>query len=181
MERRQRDAGATFDERDGWLLPVELPGEAEHLTRVGIGDLSHLGKFEIIGDRPGEASDLAVYEIRPGRSLVLCPYAACAWHRERLAAQAGRMLDVTAAFSVLGVVGPQAPALMRRLTDLHRFPASGTVAHVHSHVLERGGGYWVVFPQEYGHYLWDVAVDAAKPFGGGPVGVDAVRRAGAPA
>jgi hypothetical protein len=24
------------------------------------------------------------------------------------------------------------------------------------------------FPQEYGHYLWQVVVDAAEPLGGGP-------------
>ncbi len=39
-------------------------------------------------------------------------------------------------------------------------------------MLERGGGYWILFPQEYGHYLYEVAVDRAEPLGGGPVGVD---------
>ena len=64
---------------------------------------------------------------------------------------------------------------MRRLTHLHEFPASGDVSRTSPpHVLERDGGYWIVFPQEYGHYLWEVAVDAAEPFGGGPVGVDAI-------
>jgi len=26
MERAQRDAGARFEERDGWLVPVSIPG-----------------------------------------------------------------------------------------------------------------------------------------------------------
>ena len=63
---------------------------------------------------------------------------------------------------------------MRRLTHLPAFPASGDVSHVTAHVLEHDGAFWIVFPQEYGHYLWEVAVDAAEPFGGGPVGVDAI-------
>jgi sarcosine oxidase gamma subunit len=30
--------------------------------------------------------------------------------------------------------------------------------------------YRLVFGQEFGHYLWEVAVDAAEPLGGGPGG-----------
>jgi glycine cleavage system aminomethyltransferase T len=176
MERRQRDAGATFEERDGWLLPVELPGEAGHLDRVGIADLSHLGKIEVLGAEPDEQRDAAMYQIRPGRSLVLCPFADCSPLRERLAATADRVLDMTAAYAILALAGPESPTVLRRLTDLERLPASGSVAHVHAHVLERDGAFWIVFPQEYGHYLWEAAVDAAEPFGGGPVGVDAVLR-----
>ena len=91
------------------------------------------------------------------------------------------MLDQTGALSILAIVGPEAATVLRRLTHLHRLPASGDVAHVGAHVLEQEGGYWIVFPQEYGHYLWKVAVDAAEPFGGGPVGVDAAVREGAAA
>ena len=32
IERAQRDLGATFEERDGWLVPVSIPGEEAHLT-----------------------------------------------------------------------------------------------------------------------------------------------------
>ena len=52
--------------------------------------------------------------------------------------------------------------MLRRLTHLHDLPASGDVAHVGAHVLEQDGGFWIVFPQEYGHYLWEVAIDAAS-------------------
>ena len=45
LERRFREAGATFEERDGWLVPVRVPGEAEHLAAAGIADLSHLTKL----------------------------------------------------------------------------------------------------------------------------------------
>jgi hypothetical protein len=67
---------------------------------------------------------------------------------------------------------------MRRLTHLHSFPASGDVSHVTAHVALYPDGYLILFPQEYGHYLWEVAVDAAEQFGGGPAGVDAIERRG---
>ncbi len=52
IDRAQRDLGASFEERDGWLVPISIPGEAEH-TAVGVADVSHLTKLEL---RPaGEA------------------------------------------------------------------------------------------------------------------------------
>jgi hypothetical protein len=63
------------------------------------------------------------------------------------------------------------------MTHLHHFPSGGEVAHITAHVLERRGSYWIIAPQEYGHYLWEVAVDRCQPFGGGPVGLDAYERA----
>jgi len=77
------------------------------------------------------------------------------------------------ALAVLALAGPEAKTVLRRLTHLHHFPAGGEVAHITAHVLEQDGAYWIVFAQEYGHYLWDVAVDRASALGGGPVGVDA--------
>ena len=181
MERRQRDAGAHFEERHGWLIPVSIPGEAERVARVGIADLSHLGKFEVRGaGAPVDGGEAAVwYQVTPRRAIALCPSTQTGWLRDRLERSFPFVLDLTGALAILAVVGPQAPSVVRRLTHLHHFPASGPVAHVPAHVLERDGGYWLVFPQEYGHYLWEVAVDAAEPFGGGPVGVDAMERGGA--
>lgn len=183
MERRQRDAGATFAEREGWLVPVALPGEQEHLAAVGVADLSHLAKLELRTDpsQPGWTSLDATegglwYRVSPRRVLVLGLTAGAAAVRERLAAEAPvrLALDVTAQLGVLALAGPGAALLLRRLTHLHHFPSGGEVAHVTAHVLQRGDGYWIVFPQEYGHYLWEVAVDRAQPLGGGPVGVDAL-------
>jgi glycine cleavage system aminomethyltransferase T len=177
MERRQRDAGATFEERDGWLVPVSFPGEAERLGTVGIADLSHLGKIEVRGDGALEnGNGTTWYEIAPRRALVLCPYRDCYLLRRTLARRFDWVLDQTGALSILAIVGPEAASVLRRLTHLHDLPASGDVAHIGAHVLEQEGGYWIVFPQELGHYLWQVATDAATPFGGGPVGADAAIR-----
>jgi len=168
MERAQRDTGARFEERGGWLVPVSIPGEEDHVSSVGIADLSHLSKFEI---RPAlaaaEGGDAAVqYRISPRRSLVI---GASSTPRGAL------VLDLTGSLAILAIVGPEAETVIRRLTHLDHFPAGGEVAHITAHVLApRPETYWIVFPQEYGHYLWATAVDRAGPLGGGPIGVDAL-------
>ena len=178
MERAQREAGARFEERDGWLVPVAIPGEEEHLGAVGVADLSHLTKLEV---RPaGEPPELVTdrykpvwYAISPRRALVLGEAEGATAVQSQLSDRL--VLDVTAALGILAVVGPDAGTLIRRLTHLHRFPSGGEVAHITAHVLNPAPDtYWVVFPQEYGHYLWEVAVDRAQPLGGGPIGVDAL-------
>ncbi len=184
MDRRQRDAGATFEERDGWLVPVAIPGEGERLATVGIADLSHLGKLELAPSVAGGAIDdddaVAVHRISPRRTLLLCATARTAALHERLA-EHGAVLDVTASLGVLALVGPETETLVRRLTHLHEIPSSGELAHVNTvHLLARpGGGVMLVFPQEFGDYLWEVVVDRAEPLGGGPVGVDAIGGPGA--
>lgn len=178
MERRQRDAGGLFDERGGWLVPVSFPGEAERLEATGIADLSHLGAIEVRGEGDIQANEaIAVHRVRPGVQLVLCEPRDTFVLRSSLARRFPFVLDQSGAYAVLAVVGPRRDEVMRRLTHLHAFPASGPVAHVAAHVLERDGGFWIVFGQEYGHYLWDVAVQAAERVGGGPVGADAIGRA----
>lgn len=173
MEQRQREAGARFEERDGWLVPVAILGEEAYRDTVGVADLSHLTKFEIRPDAAVDAGSAAVhYRISPRRGLVLCEPSEAAGARSQLA---GRVLDVTGALGILVLRGPLARTLLARLTHLHDLPQGGEVAHVTAHVLAPGpDAYWIVFPQEYGHYLWEVAVDRAEPLGGGPVGVDAL-------
>jgi sarcosine oxidase gamma subunit len=54
---------------------------------------------------------------------------------------------------------------MRRLTDLDldSLPAVGAVAHVKAYVLrDDAETFRLFFPQEYGHYLAEVVVDAAE-------------------
>ncbi len=180
MERHQHEHGAAFAERDGWLVPVSFPGEADRLARVGLVDLSHLGKLEVRGEGPADESRdvIAWYPCRPDLAVVLCRARDAFLLRSTLARRFKLVLDQTGAWNILALVGPDATAVLRRLTHLHEFPASGPVAQVSAHIIERDGGYWIVFPQEYGHSLWEIAADAAEPFGGGPVGVGAITRAG---
>jgi len=176
LERHFRDAGATFAERDGWLVAVSVPDEQEHLAAVGVADLSHLTKLEIRPSAhvPSLATDCykVWYAISPRRALVLCEAHDAA--AVRSAVEGRFVLDVTAQVAIVAIIGPEAGTVLRRLTHLHHFPSGGEVAHVTAHVLEQGGGFWIVCPQEYGHYMADVALDRAGALGGGPVGVDAL-------
>ena len=175
MERRFREAGATFEERDGWLVPVSVPGEAEHLAAAGVADLSHLTKLEVRPAPAAAGAGIVTYAISPRRGLLLFTSGLANVVSEHVAG-APFVLDVTAQHGILAIVGPEAPTVLRRLTHLHRFPSGGEVAHISAYVLELApegdGGYWIVFGQEYGHYLYEVAVDRAAALGGGPVGID---------
>jgi glycine cleavage system aminomethyltransferase T len=173
MLRAQRDAGATLEARGGWLVPVSLPGEEEHLQRVGVADLSHVTKLEVrpAGDAPS-VDGVVWYPLSRRRALCFCHVPQLEAVRSALADRL--VVDLTGGLAILALAGPEARTLLRRLTHLHHFPSGGDVAHVTAHVLERPPGYWIVCPQEVGHHLWEVAVDRAAPLGGGPVGVDAL-------
>lgn len=172
IDRAQRDLGATFEKRGGWLVPVSIPGEERH-EAVKIADLSALTKVEVRpAGSPIEGEGIVWYAISQRRALVLCAPALGASVR----AQVGERfsLDVTGAYSVISITGPEADTVLRRMTHIHHFPSGGEIAHVQGHVLQRGGGYWVICAQELGQYVWEVAVDRASALGGGPVGVDAL-------
>jgi glycine cleavage system aminomethyltransferase T len=157
----------------GVVHPVAIPGEKDHAGVVGIADVSHLTKLEL---RPaGDAikgDGIVWYPISARRALVMCAPAVGASVREQVGERFS--LDVTSAYTVIAIVGPQADTVLRRMTHIDHFPSGGEIAHVQGHVLERDGGYWVICAQELGHYIWEVAVDRASALGGGPIGVDAL-------
>ena len=169
LERLYRAAGATFEKRDRWLVATAVPGEADRLRHVGIADLSHLGKLDV-RPAPRDVDGTTTYRLSPRRALVLFPTEA----RARVENGLPPAVDVTAAYAVLGVTGPEARALLGRLTHLHDFPCGGEVAHVTAHVLPSGDGYRLVVAQELGLYLAEVALKSAEALGGGLVGVDAL-------
>jgi glycine cleavage system aminomethyltransferase T len=180
-ERLFRAADAIFEERDGWLVATSVPREAEHAARVGIADLSHLGALDV---RPAPSTDLTgdgvtTYRLSPRRALVLYPQSARAAVGQQVGGEA-LVIDMTAAYTVLALTGPEARALVARLTHLHHFPSGGEIAHVTGHVLPAGSGYRVVVAQELGHYVAEVALDCAAALGGGLVGIDALPKDEAP-
>jgi glycine cleavage system aminomethyltransferase T len=169
MERRLRNLGAEFDVRDGWAVAVCVPGEERH--ELGVRDVTHAYVVAEGDDDAGAwiqfGDGVVGLRLASGRTFV-------ASHRE---GDAGRgnvpegFLDMTAAYAALEIEGPGAATAMRRLTalDLEGLPAVGSVAHVRAFVFRTGQErYLVFFPQEYGHYLWEVAVDTVEPLGGGP-------------
>ena len=156
MERRLREAGAQFSERDGWLVATRVPGEEDHVPKVR--DVTH--EFAVYeGETDEDVSGPLAVRLPAGKAFVAGDGAA------------EPLLDLTAAYAALEIVGNGASTVMRRMTDLDLddLPAVGALAHLRAWVFRpEAERYLVFFPQEYGHYLWEVAVDAAEPLGGGP-------------
>jgi sarcosine oxidase gamma subunit len=134
LTRRLREAGAEFEERDGWLVAVRVPGGEER--RLAIRDVTHVLAGHDWGTVPGTVPPLA-------------------------------------GLAALEIEGSGATTVLRRISELEldTLPAVGAVAHVRAWLFRTGEeAYRLVFEQEYGHYLWEVVVDAAEPLGGGPAG-----------
>lgn len=134
---------------------------------IELRDLSlALAKFEVRGELAGVAGEDLI-RITPRRGLVLGPFAESEALERRLRAAAVTVIDVTGALAALRIEAPDAATLMRRLTDLdlERLPAAGAVARVPAVVRGGGDAFELYWPQEYGHYLAEVVVDAAEGLG----------------
>jgi sarcosine oxidase gamma subunit len=142
-----------------WRSPLERG--LEHAPPE-IADLSLTGKLDVRGDLDSfDAKGVELVRITPERGLVLCDFTKTANVRARLADRF-LVVDLSAALAGLQLRGE---TLMRRLTDLDldSLPAVGAVAHVQAYVLrDDAETFRLFFPQEYGHYLAEVVVDAAE-------------------
>jgi glycine cleavage system aminomethyltransferase T len=203
MARDAAAAGARFEMRDGWEVAVAYADAAveERACRetVGFADVSHLGVLELQGD----LSSLEGVALQCGtavrhddawwcaatrtRAFVICAPAATARLREALTESfAGHVLDVTAGYGGLAIVGPLARETFARfcaldlrpsVTPVHAF-RPGSVARTPGYVLREGPErYLALFGAAVGSYLWEVVADAATNLGGRPVGVDALAEA----
>jgi hypothetical protein len=142
-----------------WRSPLE---RALADAPPGVRDISRTGKIEVCGEIAELRVDGAeAVWISPQRVLLLCDYDEVDAMRERIG-EGFLMIDVTAALAGLEVQGA---AVMRRLTDLDldELPAPGPIAHVQAIVLrDEGETFRFFFPQEYGHYVAEVVVDALE-------------------
>lgn len=130
-------------------------------VRHRLRDLSLDGKIEIRGDltlvEPGPGEELV--RLSPRRGLLLVdgdPLDAI----ERLRGRGVRAYDVTGALAGIELEGE---LLLRRLTDLdlNALPAAGGFARIGATVLrDEGERFRVYFPQELGHYVAEVVLDA---------------------
>ena len=142
-----------------WRSPLEralahAPAEMQDISRTGV--------LEVRGELDGlDADEAEVVRLTPDRALVLCPFEEAGRLRTRLAGARRSVVDLSAGWAGLQVQGE---ALMRRVTDLDldRLPAMGSLAHVHALVLRDGDTFRLYFPQEYGHSVAEVVVDAAE-------------------
>ena len=131
---------------------------------AGLTDLSlALAIFEV----RGHFGALAVGELIPftsTRGLVVAAAREAEAVETILREHVPSVLDRTGALAALRIERPDARTLLRRLTDLDLddLPAVGALARVRT--IVRGGGdrYDLFFPQEYGHYVATVVVDAAR-------------------
>jgi sarcosine oxidase gamma subunit len=141
-----------------WRSPLE---RALQNAPPEIADISLTGKLEIRGPVTTlRTRALEIVPITPERALVLCDFTKTAEVRAKLS-ERFFVVDVSAKLAGLQVRGE---AIMRRLTDLDldALPAAGSVAHVQAYVLrDDGETFRLFFPQEYGHYVAEVVVDAA--------------------
>ena len=142
-----------------WRSPLER-ALAHVGDRLGVRDISRSGKIEVRGEIAELDVEGAVW-ITPHRAIIFCDYDEAAEIRRRLS-ERFLTIDVTGALAGLEVRGER---LMRRLTDLDldTLPAPGPVAHVPAIVLrDNDETFRIFFPQEYGHYVAEVVVDAAE-------------------
>jgi sarcosine oxidase gamma subunit len=142
-----------------WRSPLE---RALQHAPPEISDISLTGKLDVRGDVGSlKTRALEILHLTPERCLVLCDFTKTAEVRAKLS---GRfyVVDLSGTLAGLQVRGE---TLMRRLTDLDLddLPAVGALAHVQAYVLrDDAETFRIFFPQEYGHYLAEVVVDAAE-------------------
>lgn len=143
-----------------WRSPLE---RALAHAPDGIDDLSRTGVLDVRGDVEGlDAGGAEAVALTPERALVLCPFEETAAMRGRLSAPGRLVVDASAGWAGLTFRGE---AVLRRLTDLDpaALPAVGSVAHVQALVLREDEETFRVFvPQEYGHSVAEVVVDALR-------------------
>jgi heterotetrameric sarcosine oxidase gamma subunit len=182
-----RAAGASLTPRDGWHVAASLgdpAGEAAAVRdAVGVADVSHLAKLELLGELDHELSSATRHDaawwcpVTPGRALLVGD------PRDVALPDDVRVLDVTASFGALRIAGPAARETFARFCALDlredRLPVGGfrpgSVARTPGFVLrEADQRFLMLFGSAYGEYVWEVAIDAATRLGGRAVGIDAI-------
>jgi heterotetrameric sarcosine oxidase gamma subunit len=206
MEVEARDAGARFEVRDGWNVPVAFDDGSQRAARTTVAwvDVSHLGKVEVKAGSDvlsrviAGAADGAKLEFGTAQRIdgawwcALTPDRAIAFGdapalRARLEAAAGgvdeyvSVVDMTASYAALVLVGPLAREAFARFTALDLRPKvtpvrafrPGSLARTPGFVLrEAEDRYLMVVGAAVGRYVWQQVSDAARHLGGDPIGVD---------
>jgi glycine cleavage system aminomethyltransferase T len=189
MERMARGAGARFEIRDGFNVAVEFSGGGASSDTVSWADVSHLTKVElqgssdVIGELPfGTAvrrDDAWWCRLTQTRALVI-------GKRPQFDAAAEDLdvLDVTANFAALTLLGPMARETFARFCALDLRPQVTPVGALRPGSIGRQPGlvirededrYLFLFGWATGEYMWSVVADAGAHLGGRPVGADALR------
>jgi hypothetical protein len=146
-----------------WRSPLE---RALANAPAGLEDISRTGVLEVRGDlETFSTPDAEFVPITPRRGLLLCDADRVGDIREKVR-QDFLAIDVSAGWAGLRVRGEQ---LLRRLTDLNleALPAVGSIHHVQTLVIrDQGETFRLFFPQEYGHSVVEIVIDALEGLAG---------------
>jgi glycine cleavage system aminomethyltransferase T len=183
MEGKAQAAGARFEVRDGWNIPVEYPGEDRTTETVAWADVSHMRKLELQSDSvPGELGeakregDAWICELTSTRALLLGGDHAAP----------PEAVDVTTCYAALTILGPQARETIARFCALdlrphkappHSFRPGSIARQPGMIVVEAENRFLLLFGWAVAEYVWTVVDDAARSLGGSPIGVEALARA----
>jgi glycine cleavage system aminomethyltransferase T len=176
MERLARANGARFEVRGGWNVAVDYDGARS--DAVSWADVSHLRKWEVrVGVELGSAR-------REGAAWW------CGLTRDRALVLGGPppddALDVTCNYAALTIRGPQARETIARFCALdlrphvappHSFRPGSIARQPGMLLVEAEDRFLILFGWAVAEYMWTVVADAAKPFGGAPIGVDSLDHA----
>jgi glycine cleavage system aminomethyltransferase T len=184
MERLARAAGARFEVRDGWNVAVDYAGKAAAETPVAWADVSHVRKWEVHRQGAGAGGELGTAR-RVGDAwwCGLTPERALLLGANEPPTDA---LDVTCNYAALTILGPQARETIARFCALdlrpHKAPPGsfrpGSIARQPGMLLvEAPDRFLLLFGWAVGEYMWTIVADAARPFGGAPVGIEALNDA----
>jgi heterotetrameric sarcosine oxidase gamma subunit len=147
LEPWLREAGASFEEREGWLVATSFGSPDDELealrTAAGIADRSAMGKLELQGTPdaigsllasvmpggppgPGETADLDgafAWLSSPDRAMAVCEPAETRSVRDLLESVCSvsphcGVVDLTAGLTAIELRGPRARAVLERLTAI---------------------------------------------------------------
>jgi glycine cleavage system aminomethyltransferase T len=197
VARSHVEQGVRFEAEGGWEVPASFagPGEERDLMgeAVGLADVSARGKVDLQGEIDDFVADpggAVVARIGRGWAMLLTEPGGEAAVLERCEAAAGTstmVTDATHLFAGFALVGPRTPEVLARLTswDPATLPpgeaAGAPLAGVQAVVVRGQGDPSVVeafVGTESARYVWETVLDVVRGFGGGPIGMQALRAQG---
>jgi glycine cleavage system aminomethyltransferase T len=176
MERLAQESGARFEVRDGWNVAVDYGSKG---GPVAWADVSHLRKWEVqVGRELGTARrerEAWWCGVSPERTLVIGG-----------ADEPEDAIDVTCNYAALTILGPQARETIARFCALdlrpdqappHSFRPGSIARQPGMLLVEAPDRFLLLFGWAIAEYMWTVVADAARPLGGAPTGVEALKDA----
>jgi sarcosine oxidase subunit alpha len=196
--RRVRSKVALIDVGTLGKIEVRGPEAAEFLNRVYTAriDLLKVGgtRYAIMCDESGVVTDEGViahieqnvYYFTTTTSGAANVYREMSRLNAEWGLQCG-IINLTGSYASVNLAGPDSRAVLGPLCDVDLSSAAfpylavrqGIIAGIPARIMRVGfvgeWGYEIHVPAEYGATLWDVLMEAGKPYGIGPFGVEAQR------